>query len=66
MLVIGDGSNKPLVYKQMNFKPKGELWMSNYVDLQEEYYWYEYYNDLMSDSAVFDIAVHEISASFHY
>ena len=66
MLVIGDGSNKPLVYKQMNFKPKGELWMSDYVDLQEEYYWYEYYNDLMSDSAVFDITVHEISGSFHY
>ena len=66
MLVIGDGSEKPLVYKQMNFKPKGELWMSNYVDLQEEYYWYEYYNDLMSDSAVFDISVHDISGSFHY
>ena len=66
MLVIGDGSNKPLVYKQLNFKPKGELWMSNYRDVEQEMYWYEYYNDLMSDTAVFDIAVHEISGSFHY
>ena len=40
--------------------------MSNYIDTEQEYYWYEYYNDLISDSAVFDIALHEISASFHF
>ena len=65
MLVRGDGSKKPLVYKQMNFKPKGELRMSNYIDINQAMYWYDYYSEFLSDTAVFDVAVHEIAYSFY-
>jgi hypothetical protein len=65
MLVRGDGSKNTLVYKQMNFKPKGELRMSNYIDINQAMYWYDYYSELLSDTAVFDVAVHEIAYSFY-
>ena len=62
--VRGNGSKKPLVYKQKNFKPKGELHMLNYRDIYSSMDGYFTYNKVLSDTGIFDIAEHELEYSF--
>ena len=56
----------PLVYKQKDFRPKGELMIWGYHDeYSSEQAFYEYYS-VLSDTGVFDIKEHALWYSFHH
>lgn len=56
----------PLVYKQKDFRPKGELMIWGYHDeYSTEQGFYEYYH-VLSDTGVFDIKEHALWYAFHH
>lgn len=56
----------PLVYKQKDFRPKGELMIWGYHDeYSSEQAFYEYYS-VLSDTGVFDIKEHALWYAFHH
>ena len=56
---------EPLVYKQKDFRPKGELMIwGNHDEYSSMDGFYEYYS-VLSDTGVFDIKEHQLWYSFH-
>ena len=56
----------PLVYKQKDFRPKGELMIwGNHNEYSSEQGFYEYYS-VLSDTGVFDIKEHALWYAFHH
>ena len=56
---------EPLVYKQKDFRPKGELMIwRNHDEYSSMDGFYEYYS-VLSDTGVFDIKEHQLWYSFH-
>ena len=56
----------PIVYKQKNFSPKGELDIWGYYDEYGSLDGYIEYNGVFSDTGVFDVNKHVIYYSFHH
>ena len=56
----------PIVYKQKDFRPKGELMIwGNHNEYSSEQGFYEYYS-VLSDTGVFDIKEHALWYAFHH
>ena len=57
---------EPIVYKQKDFRPKGELMIWGYHDeYSSAQAFYEYYS-VLSDTGVFDIKEHSLWYAFHH